>query len=616
MVKNTRIRVLDAHTAQQIAAGEVVDSPSSILRELLDNSIDAHSTSIEVVIKKGGIELLHVSDNGEGMSKDDLALCCKTHATSKISSVSDLQHITSMGFRGEALASISSVSRTTITSHDADTEAAHYIIIEDGKISPVKLGSRNKGTSVTIEKLFYTVPARKRFLAPPSTEKKRIQTLLAIKAATFPHIAFTLKEDSKTLLSFPVEDQLNRAVRITHTKNIRDFVWQDTIRDSFSNITISCAAGTPNVVMRNRKHIHIFINKRNIKEYKILQAIEYAYRNVIHTSLFPQVVLFLNIPPEDVDVNIHPAKQEVRIKDITKVRSFVISTIESLIASFAKKNPTLTIPTSSLLLEKKTHEDSIHSETHNSFTTNSTIPQKHKISLSHKEYSYPTHTPSKSSAHSLESHYDNKVTPSSFFKHIKDNKAPIDFHLKNKPSFYQKRSKEFAFLGCLFGTYAMFEKGMTLFLLDFHATHEKKIFDTLKTTHSPQTLLIPIPLTLSYSETDMNLLVKSYEKMGIIIKKTTKTDYTLFAVPDSLSINADTIAKIIEDESNPFGISITAFASKACKMAIKAGDHIDNNDAFMLLEYALDLNTPRCPHGRPLWVEINKDMIDEKIGRK
>ena len=339
-----RIRILDTYTAKQIAAGEIIERPACIVRELLDNSIDAGARTIEVLLQNGGLQSIRVSDDGEGMNKENLQLCTASHATSKIRVAEDLLSITSMGFRGEALASISAISRMTITSFDTLQNVAHSITVENNQLSDVMPASRNAGTQVYVEKLFHSIPVRKKFLSTSVAERGRIKTVILEKAAGYPNIALTLKDNEKIIARFPREHAFQRAVRVTNHTDTRMFIWKEPDASQHSRDSLQCtmALGLPDITAKSRKHIHIYINKRPVQSFQIMQAVEYAYKDILHGNVFPHAVLFLTISPQEIDVNIHPAKQEVRVKDVAAVRSHIIQAITTALRAYTQATPSYT----------------------------------------------------------------------------------------------------------------------------------------------------------------------------------------------------------------------------------------------------------------------------------
>ncbi len=621
MRQKSTIRILDEYTAKQIAAGEVIERPACVVRELIDNSIDAGAQNIEVQLINGGLESISISDDGTGMNEEDLVLCCHSHATSKIRDTEDLLSLTSMGFRGEALASISAISKITITSFDARENRAHEVTIENNVTSSVRDGVRNKGTRVCVEKLFQAIPVRKKFLSSSFAERTRIKNTIVEKSAAFPEIAFVLKEGTETIVRIPKEDAFARAVRTTNQTDSRMFVWHDNAvqenklleKNAASDAPkIHAAFGLPEIAIKTRKHIHIYINKRPVRSFQVMQAIEYAYREIIHGKVFPQAVVFLQIAPSEVDVNIHPSKQEVRIKPMAQIRSLIIRKVGMALETYTHAVPHYD-PNRPKYKDSKASMPSNHTIFTND-TENSTFAKSAQKNIPIK-HSFSAHRHIASRSFSPPTRHSEKTQ--------KIDTASIQAICENNTASYhadvQKQDHDALFIGCVFATYAVFEVGAELFFLDFHATHEKKIFDYLIQNPKPQALVVPVTLHLDIAESDITEAIQAYKQIGIVIEqetKNTEVSYVLSQVPQILYENIHAIALLIENTSyTSHGINTELFARKACKRAVKAGDYIDSNNAYELLSYAKSLTAPRCPHGRPLWICIPKSSLDRMIGR-
>lgn len=679
------ISILEDVVARQIAAGEVIDRPSAILRELLDNSIDSQSTSIEIHIENSGLDLIQVSDNGTGMRQEDIKLCCLPHATSKIIHSEDLSHITSMGFRGEALPSIVSVSKVNICSKHAQESYAWEIDAHNTQISNPVQASRNTGTTVKARRLFEDIPARRNFLSSPQAELGHLKTMLYQKATAFPEISFSFYVDSQAIIKIPKEPALTRSIHICSNNSIKqDFIWiennsknQDaTLNDNMHNsleYKLKGALGLPDIAQKTRRNIHIYINNRLVREFAILQAIEYAYRNVLHGQQHPQAVLFLTIPPEQLDVNIHPAKNEVKIKHIEIIRKLLISTIEKHLQKFAKTTPTIVASELSTAIEDA--PSTIHSSNNILNNKNSNKIQEHTEQAMQTKYSYdkifPREIFSKESAtDSYVSRYkQHESTQSSHFNNVhntNDNHCTTKINTTyndeessptSSPPHQQNITNQLSkthltdltqdkdsmvnnawkYIGTVFDTYIIFEHQITvsqhskkstekqgkettnntnqLMILDFHAAHEKILYDMLIKASTSAALLVPIPLQLDIANQNIPTILSQYSKVGIIIEEDPLNHFSLHAIPSNSPLEADKIAMLIETFPLEDTFNAKLFARNACRSATKAGDHIDINGSFALLKQVLDLEIPRCPHGRPLWITLTKTALDKMIGR-
>ena len=341
-----RIHTLPDHLVNQIAAGEVVERPAAALKEIVENSVDAGATEIAVELAGGGIRLIRVADNGAGIHPDDLPLALSRHATSKISSLSDLQHIQSMGFRGEGLASIASVSRLLLTSRQADKECAAQIRAEDGKLSPLSAAARPTGTTVEAAELFFNTPARRKFLKSEATEYAHCAAALERIALAHPHIAFSLKHNGKDIFRYPAQTQEER------TAAILGEAFQAAclpVNGESSGMRLSGYIAKPTFTQSKSGKQYCFVNRRFVRDKIMQHAVKQAYRDVLHHQISPAFVLFLEIAPDLADANAHPAKTEIRFRDSQAVHQLVFHTLDKALSETrADTTSSISNPTAAL----------------------------------------------------------------------------------------------------------------------------------------------------------------------------------------------------------------------------------------------------------------------------
>ena len=324
-----RIHALPDHLVNQIAAGEVVERPAAALKEIIENSIDAGATRIQVEIAGGGIRLIRVADNGSGIHADDLPLALSRHATSKIASLQDLEHVRSMGFRGEGLASIASVSRLTLTSRQEGSPAARQVRARDGQIEPTAAAAHPVGTSVEVADLFFNTPARRKFLKSENTEYAHCATVFDRLALANPHIAFDLIHNGKTTAKYPAQSQNERIAAVLGP----DFQAASLPIDSGNGILrLHGLIAKPTFAQGRSSQQYCFVNNRFVRDKVMLHAAKQAYRDVLHQQITPAFVLFLELPPEMVDVNVHPTKTEIRFRDSQAVHQLVFHTLNKALA--------------------------------------------------------------------------------------------------------------------------------------------------------------------------------------------------------------------------------------------------------------------------------------------
>src|ERR1700724_1276858 len=323
-----RIRLLSETVASQVAAGEVVERPTSVVKELVENSIDAGARKIDIVIRRGGISLVRVVDDGCGMDRDDALLSLERHATSKIRSAADLAAIATLGFRGEALPSIASVSRFRLTTREPNAVAGTEIIVNGGKIDIVRDGGEAPGTQVEVRSIFYNLPARRKFLRSENTESRNIEHQLHLQATGHPEIAFVFVRDERVVFQLPAAASLIDRIRDLHGKDLVDrLLTVDEPKNNPARIRIRGLIGQAGVSRQTRAQQLVFVNGRAIESPVLSAALREGYHTALMKGQFPVTFLFLDLDPAAVDVNVHPAKREVRFRDPTAVREAVVDSI-------------------------------------------------------------------------------------------------------------------------------------------------------------------------------------------------------------------------------------------------------------------------------------------------
>ncbi|HVF50342.1 MAG TPA: DNA mismatch repair endonuclease MutL, partial [Pyrinomonadaceae bacterium] len=328
----SKIRVLSDHIANQIAAGEVVERPSSVAKELVENAIDAGARRIEIDVEAGGRRLLRVSDDGEGMSRDDAVLAFERHATSKISRTEDLQRISTLGFRGEALASIASVARVELLTQGEGIDAATRVLIEGGRMRDVGVAARTRGTTITVRELFFNVPARRKFLRSEATESFHLMNLVTHYALAHPEIAFLLNNNGReTLRAAPASSLRERAYQIFGAEFLESLL--EVAGGDERLVRVSGYVSAPRERRTTRDAQYLFVNGRYVRDRLISRALSEGFRTILPQGVFPAALLFLEVPPEEVDVNVHPSKTEVRFRRAVAVSDVVRDTVRAALAS-------------------------------------------------------------------------------------------------------------------------------------------------------------------------------------------------------------------------------------------------------------------------------------------
>ena len=570
----------------KISAGEVVERPASVVKELLENSIDAGSTEIEIVLEKGGHQTIQVRDNGCGMAADDLPASVKRYHTSKISELDDLFAINTLGFRGEALASISSVADLSIISSNGNGEGAE-LPIKSGKLGKVQPAPEIGGTEITIRNLFYNTPARKKFLKSPRVELRKVIDVVRRFGLSYPEVSFSLISDDKkiiSVLSESLEERINSLFDKTYRKNLL------SITITKGDYTFTGFVGNLNLVRRRPGEQYLFLNRRFIKDRLLNSAVYSAYRSLVKRGEFPFFVINLAIPADQVDVNVHPMKIEARFKDEWRVYHVLRSGVNDTIQPILK-----------------------------------TIPDLEKRQYDYQSYFKETTTQK-----------DSKQAKMNFRR-----QEPIENILQTTQL---KRAKDYASNLAIPGTeadniiidriwqihskYIISEINSGLVIIDQHVAHERVLYEEAmmafeSTSMASQTLLFPELLEFSSDEFDGLLDILPYlEKIGFKVKKVGDYSISVEATPSDVSwgnerqVIRDIIDDFLETRKTSSSYKESIAASFACKAAIKAGDKLTHDELQLLVNRLFATEHPYyCPHGRPIIVQMSLEELDKRFER-
>ena len=570
----------------KISAGEVVERPASVVKELLENSIDAGSTEIEIVLEKGGHQTIQVRDNGCGMAADDLPASVKRYHTSKISELDDLFAINTLGFRGEALASISSVADLSIISSNGNGEGAE-LPIKSGKLGKVQPAPEIGGTEITIRNLFYNTPARKKFLKSPRTELRKVIDVVRRFGLSNPEVSFSLISDDKkiiSVLSESLEERINSLFDKTYRKNLL------SITITKGDYTFTGFVGNLNLVRRRPGEQYLFLNRRFIKDRLLNSAVYSAYRSLVKRGEFPFFVINLAIPADQVDVNVHPMKIEARFKDEWRVYHVLRSGVNDTIQPILK-----------------------------------TIPDLEKRQYDYQSYFKETTTQK-----------DSKQAKMNFRR-----QEPIENILQTTQL---KRAKDYASNLAIPGTeadniiidriwqihskYIISEINSGLVIIDQHVAHERVLYEEAmmafeSTSMASQTLLFPELLEFSSDEFDGLLDILPYlEKIGFKVKKVGDYSISVEATPSDVSwgnerqVIRDIIDDFLETRKTSSSYKESIAASFACKAAVKAGDKLTHDELQLLVNRLFATEHPYyCPHGRPIIVQMSLEELDKRFER-
>ncbi len=572
---------LDPLVAQRIAAGEVIERPASVIRELLDNSLDAGSTAITVSLEEGGIDEIRVLDNGSGIEKDDLPLLGESHATSKIKNLDDLFHITSMGFRGEALYSIAAVSSITIASRGFE------ITIDNGKRSEIAPSTTTNGTLVVVKNLFGELPARRQFLKRPATEATMVRTVLLEKALAYPNVSFKLIVSGKNRVDLSSSSAKDRVAAVLSTNQQIPKEELLELADESGRFSLYAVASSAALWRSDRSHIKIFVNKRPVDEYALVQAVTYGYSDLLPGGSFPYCYLFITIDPTLVDFNIHPTKREVRLRNKAEIHHQVVKMVSSQVGR----------PIPRLVEREEAPAPTLFSQQ---------PPSGGSSSVGERTFTY---TPKET------------IDPTWFAKAKEALSEPKFEASRSNDSediwTLQMSEEEFTYLGQSFNLFLIAQKGDDLFLVDQHAAHERILYDQVRSKQPIQNLMIPIAFEVERSIDEyLQANQDRYVNLGIKLKRVDDLMWELLGVPALYrSIEGEVITFLQEMQGEPSEIDKGLYAVVACHAAIKAGDRVDSGAAKELLKKVFALEEPICPHGRTFVIRLNKEDLKRSVGR-
>lgn len=640
------VKKLDAEVARKIAAGEVIDRPNAIVRELMDNSIDSGAKSITVEISGGGIEKIRIVDDGCGMTKEDLQNCARPHATSKISSEIDLLNLTTLGFRGEALSSIAAVSRLSITSGGWKMRAS---ITEDHILEPQ---ANITGTIVQSEGLFENFPARRQFLKRPATEALMCKNTFIEKTIAHPEIAFRFIQDGEIKIDLPQNQSLKeRFVMANGLLQYEELFFEISKKSSFSSEncewSFNVIIGEPAVSRPSKKDIEIFANGRKIQEYSLVQAVEYGCQGFFPNGTYPVAGVFVHVRPDLIDFNIHPAKKEARFYDISDLHHGLSSTIKDFFkkytyANFSEDKSPDEIRSQDFFdiysdnIENQTGTKNTYASIHykTSETNNAQLSDFRSKYLGIK--SQNPQNQSQNSYLSRTKLYDiaqqalDAQNPQSDELNQNLEKKEYDSNdfqnqFSSGETFEQnqqiKMEEKIKFIGTCLGTFLLAEKNNCLYIIDQHAAHERILFDRLmnnQNENANQQLLIPYKIRTESKMQDLQLekLQSRLSLIGFEIQKIEDGYWEVSSIPErwtgsEFDLKQALFVKHVEPEE----IIRSIAAMTACKAAVKDGYILDSITAEKLVKQAFTLEDPHCPHGRPIYTVISREKLFELVKR-
>ncbi len=603
--RNMPIHLLSSEVSSQIAAGEVIERPASVVKELIENALDADAKNLTVTIAEAGRKLIEVADDGSGITSGELALAVSRHATSKLARADDLFHIVTLGFRGEALASIGSVSRMTMTSKAANsnvvgsrpTEAGARIQVEGGRAGKVEAIGAPVGTVVRVEDLFYNVPARLKFMKKDVTERRAIDALLTRYALAYPNVRFKLAEGSNFTLQTAGDGDRRSILAALYGVDVARQLLE--INAEEENIKLTGYVSPTAITRSNRKDITFFVNGRWVQDTPLTTALIQAYHTLLMVGRYPLAAMFVEIDPEEVDVNVHPAKAEVRFRNQDRIFSFVQRAVRRGLLAYApvpSVSPTLwgTRP-------QETRQVGLDWTIGHSSDQSSVNSDQLEVGSRESGIGQPS------------------------------NLQPFD-NAQGKPANVGTFNQVplLRLIGQIGSTYLVAEGPDGLYLIDQHAAHERVLFEKLMAQHDmkkipSQSLLTPVVVQLPPASA--KLLTEQLpvlEHFGFEVKDFGSNSFQVRAMPvvfaggdPSAALRA--IVEDFEEDEAPLQNEIEKkLAARVCKrLAVKGGQTLSPDEQRALLTDLENCDSPRtCPHGRPTMIHLSVDMLERQFGRR
>jgi len=606
------IQVLPDHIANQIAAGEVIQRPASAVKELLENAVDAGATSIELIIQDAGKSLVQVVDNGKGMSVADARLCIARHATSKISTIEDLFHIRTMGFRGEALASIAAVAQVELKTKQAANEAGIFIEVEHSAITREEPIGMANGTSLAMKNLFFNIPARRNFLKSNAAEMRHIVEEFTRVALAFPAIQFSLHANNQQLYQLEAGSLKQRIIQLLGNSYSSKLVG---VQEETDYLTIRGFVGKPDSARKTRGDQYFFVNNRFIKSSYLHHAVMNAFQALLPADHFPLYVLFIDLDPQQVDINVHPTKQEIKFEDEKIVYAFVQAAIRHALAQFSI-TPTLDFELDASIQQLDSIQQPFTEQTRSAI----------------QEGNLYQHFTKKNQAHRIE---PDSMQPAKNWKPFRpltaeytstrkeDSLAEPDLGLRSVTSFSSESVTAFQILQ----SYILFTQDHTCTLINQQAAHERILYEKFiqqRADKKAATQPSLFPTTLSLNPTDASLLEELLEDLtavGFLIQKTSAHDFQIQGIPAGFENGKEeSILEAVLEEYKHFNAALALpLHEKLCRslakqQATKAGTQLSEREMKQLITDLFDCKEPHLsPFGAPTFRTLQKEEVEQLL---
>lgn len=606
-----RIVLLPDHLKHMIAAGEVIEGPFSVVKELVENSIDAGATEIDVQIQDAGLKRIYIKDNGSGIYRDDAPLSIKEHATSKISDITGLQSITTYGFRGEALSSICSISDFVLLTRHESEESGSRLESRNGGVNVTDYAG-SRGTTIIVDNLFFNMPARKKFLKSKKTELRNIRETLLKMSLAVPDISFSFEVDGKREITLPAAGGFHERIKQVFGTSVFNSLYYDELSDL--KVKLSGFLSKPDYMRNTRSMQILFINGRPVEQKYLSYHLARAYDAVMPRGKYPAAVLFMEIDPELIDVNIHPAKREVKLFDQKYIDSLIFS-LASKVLNRAHQVPekifsgAASYPRENVLLERNDEIAGKKPDADNSLPRNFRSPETlHELGDSYSSDDSNIPAGANSSAGSL----------------LFDSAGEILDAVSTGTGFTEPENNVRRIIGVIFNTYILVEENEKMHFIDFHAAHERMLYDKLCDGYELDTQELLFPVQIELTAADFSLVIENLESFsacGFEIEEFSERSVVVRSVPSAAgNYKIEELVKNmidnIRDEKDSNDLNERIISSLACHSAKRAGDSLSSSDmktlAGAVFSGELEL---RCPHGRPFLFTINKNDIERMFKR-
>ena len=614
-----KIKILPENIANKIAAGEVVQRPESVVKELIENSIDAGANTIELIIKRAGKSLIQVIDDGDGMTEDDAVLCIQKHATSKISAVDDLDSISTLGFRGEALSSISAVSQLEIKTETKDDDLGTLVRLEDSSTIVKEKGSFSKGTSVSVKNLFYNTPARRNFLKTDATELKHIIDTFNKISLSHPDLGFKFYNEDDLVFDYPAGD-LGERIKHIFADNMLDALIP--VEEKTDYLNINGYIGKPSMLKKSKGDQYIFLNSRYVISKQINHAVFTAYENILEKGDYPFFILFIDLDPRRVDVNVHPSKLEIRFDDEKDIYTFVLAVVK-------KSLGTHDLVPSMMFTSQTDESDKLGFNNFNKLEKNDFSDR-------------PSYTEKKSFARTdfsdraidlifgnIPDTISKQETEMSVSPPFEKPETKEVYHELDKRSSDVNNSEDTPFIIQLHNKYILSQIKTGLMIIDQHAAHERVLYEkALKRfdANMPFSQQLLFPRTIELDPASFTILKEIHlflSKLGFALKYFSKNTVVIEGVPEDVKRGSEerVLLEIINEfvanqREKKLEESDNIAKSYSCRTAIKAGDSLSEKEMRLLIDQLFATAMPYvCPHGRPIVIKISLEEFDRRFGR-